>query len=486
MLGCRVAVVLLLLISIHGQDQFGEKDQNSYVAIIGAGVGGSTAAWFLREQLGTSAHLDLYEQGETGGRTQIFKQDDEVFEMGASIIHEENRYFRELADRMGLERERPGVDGSQISIFDGRHFVFNESSWSLVTLYRMLERYGLSYLYMRQGPQTMLQRFKQLYQLQEEGRAFSTPEELLQAVHLYNLTQRTFRSELQDRIGTGAAANLFAKEFVAGINRIQYNQGNSINALAGMVSLLPTIDGRLFRIKGGNRLLPERLIGAANASLHQGVKVTKVHRTKGGLFELHHKSSKANETIVSRRYSAVLVATPLELTDIAFSGFMVPHMPVRQYQTTVTTLVKGRLRPAYFGIEALPKGEYVMVTEDAQTPFSVIGPQKSLPDGLRIYKLFSRQSLEGTTLDAIFANLTVLADREWKAYPHFNPPERFPPFRLAPGLYLNNAWENAASAMEMSAVAAKNCALLAAQYLKRTSLREREVAFGQDSSRLEL
>ena len=59
MLGCRVAVVLLLLISIHGQDQFGEKDQNSYVAIIGAGVGGSTAAWFLREQLGTSAHLDL-------------------------------------------------------------------------------------------------------------------------------------------------------------------------------------------------------------------------------------------------------------------------------------------------------------------------------------------------------------------------------------------------------------------------------------------
>lgn len=52
-----------------------------------------------------------------------------------------------------------------------------------------------------------------------------------------------------------------------------------------------------------------------------------------------------------------------------------------------------------------------MVTEDAQTPFSVIGPQKSLPDGLRIYKLFSRQPLEGTTLDAIFANLTVLADR---------------------------------------------------------------------------
>ncbi len=59
------------------------------------------------------------------------------------------------------------------------------------------------------------------------------------------------------------------------------------------------------------------------------------------------------------------------------------------------------------------------------------------------------------------------AAREWKAYPLFSPPERFPPFRLTPGLYLNNAWENAASAMEMSAVAAKNCALLASQYLQK-------------------
>ncbi len=52
----------------------------------------------------------------------------------------------------------------------------------------------------------------------------------------------------------------------------------------------------------------------------------------------------------------MLVATPLELTDIAFTGFEVPHMPVRQFQTTVTTLVKGRLKPAYFGVETLPKG----------------------------------------------------------------------------------------------------------------------------------
>ena len=63
----------------------------------------------------------------------------------------------------------------------------------------------------------------------------------------------------------------------------------------------------------------------------------------------------------------------------------------------------------------------------------------------------------------------MLGCRDWEAYPHFSPPERFQPFKLAPGLYLNNAWENAASAMEMSAVAAKNCALLIAKHLRESS-----------------
>lgn len=52
-----------------------------------------------------------------------------------------------------------------------------------------------------------------------------------------------------------------------------------------------------------------------------------------------------------------------------------------------------------------------MVSEDAPTPFSVIGPQKSLPNGMRIFKLFSRQPLANSTLHAIFGNLTLLASR---------------------------------------------------------------------------
>lgn len=52
-----------------------------------------------------------------------------------------------------------------------------------------------------------------------------------------------------------------------------------------------------------------------------------------------------------------------------------------------------------------------MVTEDAQTPFSVIAPQRRLQSGLVIYKLFSQAQLQEPVLHCIFGNLTLLAQR---------------------------------------------------------------------------
>lgn len=68
--------------------------------------------------------------------------------------------------------------------------------------------------------------------------------------------------------------------------------------------------------------------------------------------------------------------------------------------------------------------------------------------------------------DRCDALVLQVEEHSWHAYPHFNPPEQFAPFQLAPGVYYNNAWENAASAMEMSAISAYNNALLVAQHLK--------------------
>ena len=90
------------------------------------------------------------------------------------------------------------------------------------------------------------------------------------------------------------------------------------------------------------------------------------------------------------------------------------------------------------------------------------------PDSRQLFKLFSHEILDQALLDSIFQEPETVALHDWHkgAYPVFEPPERFAPFQLAPGLVYLNAWENAASAMEMSAVSAANGAALVLQHLR--------------------
>lgn len=92
-----------------------------------------------------------------------------------------------------------GSKEAQLAIFDGQNFVFNQSSWSVITLYRMVRRYGLAYFRFQAAPKALLKKFKRVYQLQAEGHAFATPEQLLQKLELYDMTQRSMRAEIQVR-----------------------------------------------------------------------------------------------------------------------------------------------------------------------------------------------------------------------------------------------------------------------------------------------
>ncbi|KXZ56140.1 hypothetical protein GPECTOR_1g119 [Gonium pectorale] len=160
---------------------------------------------------------------------------------------------------------------------------------------------------------------------------------------------------------------------------------------------------------------------------------------------------------------------------------------LQPYQVTVTTLVAAAgLRPEYFGVAALPPASAVLVSDRATAPFSAISAKpvpapaalgasattavagnSSVGDGGYVYKVFSREPLPPDLLSALFrGEARVLASRRWYAYPRFNPPERFVPFVLAPGLVYGNALEPAASAMEMAAVAATNSALLMVRHLQ--------------------
>ncbi|WIA35625.1 hypothetical protein OEZ86_004041 [Tetradesmus obliquus] len=432
------------------------------VAIVGGGIGGTAAAFFL-QQLQPTWHVELFERERLGGRAEELFLDGRTLELGASIIHAQNHYVLSLAKEMGLTLIQGDDTGDAFSLYDGSSFVFSQSGSQVRDTLAVLHRYGISPLRYKWLAEEMGRRFSRLYDLHGAGQAFATPQQLWEAVGLFNLTQQSAADYMQAHLAHGVlryGAAAFIEELAGAVNRINYNQRNAgLNALAGLVSYLPAAQPEVYSIQEGNAALPRKLAAAAKLqALHLG--------------------------------TAVQAGSAIELQGVLPPGAVLPK---REYQSTVTTYVTGALNPSYFKVPSLPAGD-IFVTSSADTLFSVIASKGSVSgstarpsssshafeDGQpvavhqqqqqqQLWKVFSQQPLSEDLLQQLFFNSTVIISKPWKAYPRFKPPEVFAPFSLSPGLCYNNALENGASAMEVSAVAAMNCALLLQQQLSPSS-----------------
>ncbi|KAG7282602.1 hypothetical protein CRUP_018721 [Coryphaenoides rupestris] len=165
-------------------------------------------------------------------------------------------------------------------------------------------------------------------------------------------------------------------------------------------------------------------------------------------------------------------------SDIVFPGFSPPvpsHYPGRYHQT-VSTLVHGILNVSYLGTREKASDfrvSEVLTTDSEGCPLhslSSLDPVSVPPDYRRppasrpkVWKIFSPRPLSEAQLDAVFLSRDpAVEETRWLAYPEYRPPSRpAPPLVLHRRLYYLNAVEWAASAMEMSAIAARNAALLA-------------------------
>ena len=90
------------------EEQGGEEEKEeaaslapARVAVVGAGIGGSLAAYFLRQRGGEAVEVDVFERAAVGGRTGVFTFQGHTYETGASIIHTSNKYLVDLAKEFG-------------------------------------------------------------------------------------------------------------------------------------------------------------------------------------------------------------------------------------------------------------------------------------------------------------------------------------------------------------------------------------------------
>ncbi|KVI00496.1 farnesylcysteine lyase [Cynara cardunculus var. scolymus] len=432
------------------------------VCIIGTGIAGSSVSHFLRQYSPTIAQIRMFERHPVvGGRMATVTIAGETFEAGASILHPKNYHALNFTHMLNLKVKGPSPSENSFSlgIWDGQQFVFKtidsksksqlvQYLVSLANSIRMFIRYGISLLKMTGFVEVTVDNFLKYYESRESRPIFSNVEDMLKWAGLYNLTTQTLEDEL---VGLKYSP-LLIQELITVITRINYGQSVRISGLAGAVSLAGS-GGDLWAVEGGNWQMAAGLVNRSDVTLHLQEEIVSVTNL-GGFYELN--STQGN----SYTCQVTVVATPLDELNIQFTPVI--SIPERKLQHTHATFVRGLLNHAYFGLDAVSDiPELVGTIESPKLPFTCISVLKEHSAEDMTYKMFSRQSLTDTLLDQIFSTRKETLRINWGAYPHYHAPEKFAPFMLDDmHLYYVNAFENAASTMETSAVAAENIARL--------------------------
>lgn len=457
----------------------GLQAQPKKIAVVGAGIGGTAAAYYLRQEFGAGVQIDVFEQNTVGGRVATVKIGDHEYETGGAVIHPLNLHMKHFIEKLGIP-PRKDVP-SKMAIFDGKELTFEESDWFIVNFFRMLWRYGFNFLRMQMWVESILDKFMRIYQYQQYGYSFSSMERLLHAMggdSFLTLINQT----LEETMMSEGFSQIFINDIVAPITRVNYGQSVRINGFVGAVSLAGA-DSGLWAVDGGNKRVcsgllyhsKSDLINARVTSISVKVRPSKTGPTKS-FYEVNYVEESGSAHSL---YDIVVIATPLHQgkSDITFSGFSPPipsHYP-GLYHQTVATLVHGMVNMSYLGTTELASEFTVseILTTDSKgcviNSLSSVDPVH-IPQGYKrppasqtkVWKVFSPQPLSQKQLRDMFLSWDLVSENKWLAYPSYRPPQRkTPPFILHNRLYYLNAVEWAASAMEMSAISARNVALLA-------------------------
>ena len=333
-----------------------------------------------------------------------------------------------------------------------------------------------------------LKKFKTIYTLQEGGKSFASAPDMLKAMGqgggMYPLTQVTAKEHFVDGLGL---SERLVEEFIMSAMTVNYGQSvNTIDAFTAYVSLAGVDDGSLWSVVGGNWKIPTKVLEASGATLHQD-EVTAVTRISGSDGKVQYKITTEAGGDVPGDFDVVIVANPLNISKTKFESF--PSDPytaasTTPYHRTVAEFIQGRINTRFFGMSENDKNfpTTILTTEMEGAPFTFCSVAVQIPSEvtqdkvkdyskpvtevpIQIWKVFVPEPMTEEQKEAMFNEIKDRATFDWLAYPEYKPPEQFPPFILDDGVFYINAIEKAASAMEMSAIGAKNAALLAREYL---------------------
>ncbi|KAI1312647.1 hypothetical protein EDD11_002884 [Mortierella claussenii] len=411
-----------------GQPSPAELAPVKTVAIIGAGAGGSSTAFYLRQFLEppqTSYKHDhtitLFEQSDKiGGRCSAFRvrhhptplgnqREYEYIEEGASIFVKVNENLVDAAKEFGL-KTKP-LDDELLAIWDGNQFIFEESQWKFWSILKGLRRWGLAPMKLQRLLKRTIGDLLESYQSPE---VFDTISGLAQRFKLDKAASVLSDYYLQENdIGPE-----YSSEVIEVATRVNYGSNlNEIHALGALVSMAAN---NALQIRDGNFQIFEGMVARSGADVRLNTKIARVKRLEP---EYVGTESKFEVTTVSGQkeiFDAVVIAAPIASTNIDFD-LDLPPLPKVQYRTIYATFVRGHVNPAYFHTDSAAKLPTHILTTNSEAEFTSLSVQVKMNNGETVTKIFSPEPIQKELLDRLYVNRTWVKSKQWKAYPHLQP-----------------------------------------------------------------
>ncbi|EFO22240.2 hypothetical protein LOAG_06248 [Loa loa] len=435
------------------------------IAVIGGGIGGASSAYFLRSLAPLEANIEihLFNQGSIGGRLTTvqmpYNGKVRMFEAGGSVLHPSNLYFRNWMEKFRLHKNKP-YENDVVGIWNGEKFVFLESSWYLITFYRLLRRYGFDQLKSYLEISKLLSDFKNIYAVLDQGKSFDTVDAMVMAMssHLAKLINMT----MEEHLAENEYHDPFIVEFTNAALNCNYGQSvKEITAFVGFVGLAGCTSG-LYSVNGSNKLIVEKLIDYSKVKLISA-KVTIISK-RNNQFVLYGRDGQG----LGANYDYVVVAVPLhQKQQIQIEGVNWEGQRGK-FKQIIATFLEGSLRATHWSLSENDILTTVIVCNNSLS-YNSLGQilpadyreSESLPKTgpNKIWKLFSSKNLTDSELSLYFSEVKNVKRLSFLAYPEYKeyPADR-PKFRIAKNICFVNAVEWLASTIEMSAIGGRNCA----------------------------
>jgi len=410
------------------------------LAVIGAGIGGCSAAYFARKYLPYSK-VTVYEmENRIGGRVFTFKGEEITSELGAVFFNSTNKTVCDLVEEMGLETKKV-EESMDIAVWNGTEIIFKSSQPMFYKMLKLFTNYKLSVPKLLFRLREANGKIKKLYEKEKPAEFW----ELFESIGLDKWYKMPFDQILVEM----GVDRKFIDELVTPITRIIYSQNAELGGFAGLSSLLGVYGEAIYSLKDGNNVLPRKLLEASDSKVELESKVESIEKTSKDCFRV----SVGENTSV---FDGVIVAAPLEVADIRFEGVVKQKWQAREYQKIYIRLMKGKVNSRYFNLDSSKLPSVILTSKEAN-PITRFSINKLINDDESWVAVTSTDPLDEDLLYDLFKNGRTILDHTWNAaYPIFKPTEKIPPTCLDKGLLYNNAIESAASSLESSTFAALN------------------------------